>query len=90
MYTFSKMTSPVSILTTFGIQSISWKGFMKNDSVRSSLIELQSFLNSKIDVDPIYCVLMSLPCFAHVLCMTRYTQVDRIKILVILVHGIHR
>ena len=63
---------------------------MKNDSVRSSLIELQSFLHSKIDVDPIYCVLMSLPCFVHVLCMTRHTQVDRIRILVILVHGIHK
>ena len=59
---------------------------MKNDSVRSSLIELQSFLYSKIDVDPIYCVVMSLPCFMHVLCMTWYTQVDRIRILVILVN----
>ena len=63
---------------------------MKNDSVRSCLIELQSFLVSKIDVDPIHSVLMSLPCFMHVLCMTRYTQVDRIRILVILVHGIYR
>ena len=44
---------------------------MKNDSVRSCLIELQSFLQSKTDVDPIYRVLMFLPCFMHVLCMTR-------------------
>ena len=63
---------------------------MKDDSVRSSLIELQSFLQSKIDVDPIYCVLMSLPCIVHVLCMARFIQVDRNKILMVLVHGIHR
>ena len=60
--------------------TISWKCFMKNDGVRSSLIELQSFPHSKIDVDPKKCLLMSLPCFMHVLCMTRYTQVDRIRI----------
>ena len=35
---------------------------MQNDSVGSCLIELQSFLQSKIDVDPIYRVLMFLPC----------------------------
>ena len=45
--------------------TISWKCFLKDDCVRSSLIEFQSCLNSKIDVDPIYCVLMSLPCFMH-------------------------
>ena len=36
---------------------------MKNDGVRSRLIELQPFLQSKIDVDPIYRVLIFLPCF---------------------------
>ena len=41
--------------------------FKKNDGVRSCLIELQSFLLSKVDVDPIHRVLMSLPCFMHVL-----------------------
>ena len=60
-----------------------WKCFLKDDCIRSSLIKLQYFPHSKIDVDPIYCVLMSLPCFMHVLCMTRSTQVDRIRILVI-------
>ena len=39
---------------------------LKDDCIRSSLIECQSFLNSKIDVDPIYCVLMSLPCIMQV------------------------
>ena len=51
--------------------TISWECFVKNDSVRSCLIELQSVLQSKVDVDPIYRVLMFLPCFVHVLCKTR-------------------
>ena len=44
----------------------------------------------KIDVDPTSCVLMSSPCFMQVLCMTRYTQVDHIRIHVIFVHKINR
>ena len=64
---------------------------MKNDGVRSRLIELQSFLLSKFDIDPIHSVLMFLPCFVHVLCQTRcFFQVDRVRILVFFVHGIHR
>ena len=59
-------------------------------SIRSSLIELQSFLKSKIDVDPIYCVLMSRPCIVQVLCMTWYTQVNLIRILVTFVPRINR
>ena len=43
---------------------------MKNDSVRSCLIELQSFLQNKVDVDPTHRILMFLPCFVHVLCKT--------------------
>ena len=57
----------------------SWRCFVKNDGVRSCLIELQPFLDSKIDVDPKHCVLMSLPCFMHVLCI----HVDRIRILMV-------
>ena len=63
--------------------TISWKCFVKNDSVRSCLIELQSFLQSKVDVDPTHRVLMFLPSFMHVLCMTRCIQVDRIRILMV-------
>ena len=63
---------------------------MKNDDVRSRLVELQSFLLSKSDVNPIHRVLMFLPCFMHVLCKTRCSQVDRVRILVLLVHGIHK
>ena len=44
---------------------------MENDSVRSSLIKLQSFPQRQNDVDPIHSVLMSPPCFVHVLCKTR-------------------
>ena len=63
---------------------------MKNDSVRSCLIELQSFLQSKVDVDPIHRVLMFLPCFMHVLCKTRCFKVNRVRILMVFVHGIER
>ena len=70
--------------------TMSWECFIKNDGVRSSLIELQSFLHSKIEVDPIQRVLMFLPCFMHVLFKTRCSQVDRIRILVFFVHRIHR
>ena len=70
--------------------TISWECFVKNDSVRSCLIELQSFLQRKVDVDPIHRILMFLPCFVHVFCKTRRFQVDRVRILVFFVHGIHR
>ena len=63
---------------------------MKNDGVRSRLIELQSFLLSKFDVDPIHRVLMFLPRFIHVLCKTQCSQVDRVKIFVFLDHKIHK
>ena len=42
---------------------ISWECFVKNDSVRPCLTELQSFLQSKVDVDPIHRILMFLQCF---------------------------
>ena len=63
---------------------------MKNDGVRSCLVELHSFLQGKVDVDPIHRILMSLPYLMHVLCMTRCFQVDRVRILVFFIHGIHR
>ena len=68
----------------------SWECFVKNDSVRSCLIELQSFLQRKVDVDPIHRFLMFLPCFKHVLCTTRCSQVDRVRILVFCVRRIHK
>ena len=52
-YTFSCMISPVFLPNNFR-DTKSWECFVKNDGVRSRLIELQSFLLSKIDVDPIH------------------------------------
>ena len=46
--------------------TISWKRFVKDDCVRSCLIELESFLLSKLDVNPIHSVLMFLPYFLFV------------------------
>ena len=48
-------------------KTISWQSFVKKDSVRSCLIELQSLLQSKVDVDPIHRVFM----FFHFLCLYR-------------------
>ena len=70
--------------------TIRWKCFLKDDSIRSSLIEFQSFFSSKIDVDPIYCVLMTLPCVVQVLCMTWYIQINHLRIFVTFVHRITR
>ena len=42
---------------------ISWKRVVKDDCVRSCLIELKFFLLSKSDVNPIHRVLMFLPYF---------------------------
>ena len=70
--------------------TISWECIVKTDGVRSRPRELQSFPQSKIDVDPTHCVLMSLPCFMHVLCKTRCSQVYRLRILVVLIHRFHK
>ena len=39
----------------------SWKCSLKDDCIRSSLIECQSLLNRKININPKYRVLMFLP-----------------------------
>ena len=63
--------------------TISWECFVKNDSVRSCLIELQSFLQSKLMSTQYTVFWCFLPCFIHVLCMTRFIQVDRVRILLV-------
>ena len=70
--------------------TISWECFVKNDSVRSCLTELQSFLQSKFDVNPIHSVLMFLPNFLLVPSKTRCIQVNFIWIFKFDVHWIHR
>ena len=89
-YTFSYMTSPVSILTTFGIQQAG-SVFVKNDSVRSSLIELQILFFRARLMSTQYTVFW---CFFHALCMYcawrgAFKSIV-IRILVVFVHGIHR
>ena len=44
--------------------TIGWECIVKDDSVRSCLIELKSFLLSKLYVDPIHRILMFLPCLS--------------------------
>ena len=58
--------------------TISWECVVKDDCVRSCLIELKSFLLSKFYVDPIHRVLMFLPRFLLVPCNTRCFQVNYI------------
>ena len=54
--------------------TMNWEYIVKNDDVRSRLTELQSFLLSKFDYDPIYRVLMFLSRWLHVLCKTRASR----------------
>ena len=70
--------------------TISWKRVVKDDCVRSFLIELKSFLLSKFDVNPIHRVLMFLPYFLLVPSKTRCIHVNFIWISMFLVHWIHR
>ena len=70
--------------------TISWKCSLKNNCVRSSLIECQSLPNRKIDVDPIYRVLMSLPCIVQVWCSTWYREVNMFKVFVTFISWINK
>ena len=79
MYAFSYKTSQSSISQL--LDTISWKCSLKDDCIRSSLIECQSFPNRKIAVDPLYRVLMFLPSAMQLLCTTWYTQVNLFRIL---------
>ena len=76
------MISPDSITTTFEIQ--------QDGSVRitSCLIELQSFSLSKLYIDPTHRILVPLPRLL-VRGKTRFGQIKLLRILVILIHGIH-
>ena len=49
--------------------TVSWKCFLKDDCIRSSLIECQSLSNRKININPKYRVLMFLPCTMQLLCL---------------------
>ena len=88
-YTFSYMISPVSITIAFGVQ-LSRECVVKDDCVRSCLIELQSFLLSKFYVDTIHSVLMFLPLFLIVPSKTWCFQVNVIRTFVFFVHRTQR
>ena len=87
--TFSYMISP-SFHHNSLRDTISWECVVKDDCVRSCLIELKSFLLSKFSVDPIHRVLLSVPLFVMVPCKTRCFQVNFVRISVFFVHRIHR
>ena len=69
--------------------TLSWKRVVKNDCVRSCLVELESSPLSKPDINPIHCVLMFLPYFLLVPSKTRCIQVNFLWIFMFLVHWIH-
>ena len=59
--------------------------------LRSILFDRTSILSVEQAVcDEIHSILMSLPCFPHVLCKTRCFQLDRVKMLVFFVQRIHK
>ena len=64
MYTFSYKTSPVFQSNNFW-NTKSWEYSVKDDCIRSSLIECQCFPNCEIDVDPI---IPASWCLFHALC----------------------
>ena len=69
--------------------TISWECIVKDDCVRSCLMELQSFPLSNLYIDPVHRVLVSFPRFLLVPCKTWFGQVKLVRIFVFLVHGIH-
>ena len=81
-----------SIFQSFGsYNAICWKCPLKNNCVRSCLIELQSFFDdSKINIDPKYRILMPFPGVLQVSCMTRYRVVDILWIFVVFVSWINK
>ena len=70
--------------------TISWKCSLKDNCIRSSLIEFQSFPNRKIDINPKYRVLMFLPSTMQVLCTTWYREINMCRILMLFVSEINR
>ena len=69
--------------------TISWS-VVKDDCVRSCLVELKSFLLSKFEIDPVHRVLMSSPLFLLVPCKKWCFQANVMRIFVFFVHKIHR
>ena len=68
--------------------TISWECIVEDDGVRSCLIELQSFPLSKLKIGPIHRILVPFP-LSFVRCKTWFGQIKLLRILVVLIHGIH-
>ena len=64
-----------------------WKCSLKDNCIRSSLIECQSFSNRKFH--PKYRVLVPLPCTVHVSRSTWYREVNILRIFMIFVSWIY-
>ena len=67
-----------------------WECSLKNNCIRSCLIECQSFFDRKINIDPRYRVLMSLPCTVHVSRETWYREVNIFRVFVTFISWINR
>ena len=81
----------LSIFQSFSsYNAMGWKCSLKNDGIRSRLIELQSFSDRKINVNPKYTVLMSLPCILQVSRSTWYRVVDILWIFVTCISWINK
>ena len=71
--------------------AIGWKCSLKNNCVRSCLIEPQSFFDdSKINIDPKYRILMPFPSVLHISGMTRNRVVNILWISVVFVSWIDK
>ena len=88
-YCLSYNFSPFLNLSAF-TNTICWKCSLKDNCVRSCLIEVQSFSDSKINIDPKYRILMSLPCILQVSCETWYRVVDILWIFVVFFSWINK
>ena len=71
--------------------TMGWKCSLKSNCVRSCLMEPQSFFDdSKINIDPKYCIFMSLTCILQVSCMTRHRIINIFWILMIFIPRVNR
>ena len=69
--------------------TISWECVVKMMTFDRVWWNFNSFFWEKFDIDPIHSVLIFLPCFMHVPYKTRCSQIDRLRILVFLIHRIN-
>ena len=69
--------------------TISWKCSLKDNCIRSCLIECQSLFNRKVNIKPKYRVLVPLPCTVHVFRSTWYREVNIFRIFMICVSWIN-